>query len=167
MADAGESSRVILIPIDGSDHCDRAFRWYLENMKRDTDCITFVHVIEPVYNTPAIGMTMESPPIPDMTRVMEESIEQGKKLGQKYMHEAKSHKLNAKAFLHVDTKPGSSLVKAISDHKANVILMGNRGLGAIRRTFLGSVSDYVLHHAHIPVVIVPPQEKQVRNYYFV
>ncbi|CAH8855444.1 unnamed protein product [Trichobilharzia szidati] len=159
MAGDSGSGRVILIPIDGSEHCERAFRWYLDNMKRETDCIKFVHVIEPVYNTPAIGLTMESPPVPDMTRVMEESIDAGKKLGQKYMHEAKAHKLTAQAFLHVDTKPGSSLVKAISDHKASVILMGNRGVGAIRRTFLGSVSDYILHHAHIPVIIVPPPEK--------
>nr|CAX78030.1 Universal stress protein [Schistosoma japonicum] len=98
--------------------------------------------------------------MPDITQVMEISIENGKKLGQKYIHEAKSYKLSAHAFLHVDTKPGSSLVKAISEHKADVILMGSRGLGAIRRTFLGSVSDYVLHHAHIPVVIIPPQDKQ-------
>ena len=31
--------------------------------------------------------------------------------------------------------------------------MGTRGLGTVRRTILGSVSDYVLHHAHCPVCI--------------
>nr|CAX70903.1 Universal stress protein [Schistosoma japonicum]CAX70904.1 Universal stress protein [Schistosoma japonicum]CAX70907.1 Universal stress protein [Schistosoma japonicum]CAX76043.1 Universal stress protein [Schistosoma japonicum] len=160
MVNESEYSRVILIPIDGSDHCDRAFRWYLENMKRDTDCIKFVHVVEPAYNIPTTGLTMDLSPVPDMTQALEASIASGKKLGQKYIHEAKSYKLSAHAFLHVDTKPGSSLVKAISEHKADVILMGSRGLGAIRRTFLGSVSDYVLHHAHIPVVIIPPQDKQ-------
>ncbi|KAK4470028.1 hypothetical protein MN116_000059 [Schistosoma mekongi] len=160
MVSEGGCSRVILIPIDGSDHCDRAFRWYLENMKRDTDCIKFVHVVEPVYNIPTTGMTMDLSPIPDVTQVIEASIKSGKELGQRYIREAKSYKLNAQAYLHVNTKPGSTLVQAISDHKADVILMGNRGLGAIRRTFLGSVSDHVLHHAHIPVVIVPPQDKQ-------
>nr|CAX71802.1 Universal stress protein [Schistosoma japonicum] len=159
MVNESEYSRVILIPIDGSDHCDRAFRWYLENMKRDTDCIKFVHVVEPIYSTPSIGLA-DNYTMPDITKVMEISTENGRKLGQKYIHEAKSYKLSAHAFLHVDTKPGSSLVKAISEHKADVILMGSRGLGAIRRTFLGSVSDYVLHHAHIPVVIIPPQDKQ-------
>ena len=34
-----------------------------------------------------------------------------------------------------------------------MIVMGTRGLGAIRRTILGSVSDYVLHHTKIPLVI--------------
>lgn len=34
--------------------------------------------------------------------------------------------------------------------------MGSRGLGTIRRTILGSVSDYVVHHANVPVVVCPP-----------
>ena len=34
-----------------------------------------------------------------------------------------------------------------------MIVMGTRGLGTVRRTILGSVSDYVLHHAHCPVII--------------
>ncbi len=31
--------------------------------------------------------------------------------------------------------------------------MGTRGMGTIRRTLLGSVSDYVVHHAHCPVTV--------------
>jgi len=31
----------------------------------------------------------------------------------------------------------------------------NVGLSAIRRTFLGSVSDYVIHHSKVPVLICP------------
>ena len=42
--------------------------------------------------------------------------------------------------------------------------MGTRGLGKIRRTFLGSVSNYVLHHAHIPVIIVPKKHWQSSCY---
>jgi hypothetical protein len=32
--------------------------------------------------------------------------------------------------------------------------MGSRGLGALKRTFLGSVSDYCVHHCECPVAIV-------------
>ncbi|VEL28591.1 unnamed protein product [Protopolystoma xenopodis] len=158
----GAILRNILIPIDGSEHSDRAFVWYIENLKKAGDCVHLIHVIEPVYTTPAVGLAMESPPllVDDMTRVMEESIESGKKLGQQFMRKAKEFGVDSKAFLHVDTKPGHALVKSSIDHKADIIVMGNRGLGTLRRTFLGSVSDHVLHHSHIPVVVVPPNEKR-------
>ena len=38
---------------------------------------------------------------------------------------------------------------------ADIIVMGTRGQDAIRRTFLGSVSDYVIHHSQVPVIVVP------------
>lgn len=55
--------------------------------------------------------------------------------------------------------PGERICKAADDHKADLIVMGTRGLGVLRRTILGSVSDYVVHHAEVPVTIVPQRKK--------
>ncbi|KAL5111129.1 hypothetical protein TcWFU_000267 [Taenia crassiceps] len=151
--------RNVLVPIDASQNCEMAFSWYLENLKTDNDLVLFVHVIEPVYSSPAVGLSMESPPIllDDMTRVMEESIISGKKLGQKYMKLAKEAKLSYKAFLHIDTKPGSAIVRSAAEHKAELIVMGSRGFGAIKRILLGSTSDYVVHNSNVPIAVVPPK----------
>ncbi|CAG5127185.1 unnamed protein product [Candidula unifasciata] len=37
--------------------------------------------------------------------------------------------------------------------KADLIVVGSRGMGKIRRTILGSTSESVLHHSEVPVLI--------------
>ena len=56
-------------------------------------------------------------------------------------------------------KPGQVVVKTAADEGANLLVMGTRGMGMVRRTILGSVSDYVVHHAHCPVVICRHADK--------
>lgn len=54
-------------------------------------------------------------------------------------------------------KPGSVVINVAQEEKADIIVMGTRGMGKIRRTILGSVSDYVVHHATCPVVVCRQQ----------
>ena len=54
-------------------------------------------------------------------------------------------------------KPGEAICNAVKESEADFVVMGSRGLGTVRRTILGSVSDYVLHHAHLPVIVCPKQ----------
>ena len=51
--------------------------------------------------------------------------------------------------------PGAVICDVADQKAVDLIVMGSRGLNAIRRTFLGSVSEYVLHHAHVPTTVVP------------
>lgn len=40
-------------------------------------------------------------------------------------------------------------------HKENAtyVVMGTRGVSKLRRTVLGTVSDYVVHHIHCPIIV--------------
>ena len=58
--------------------------------------------------------------------------------------------------VHAD-KPGEGIVRIAEELNADLIVMGTRGEGALRRTITGSVSDYVLHHTTVPVLICPPK----------
>ena len=50
-------------------------------------------------------------------------------------------------------KPGHVITDIATEENAVLIVLGTRGMGTIRRTIMGSVSDYVVHHAHCPVVV--------------
>lgn len=45
-------------------------------------------------------------------------------------------------------------LEEISAH-ADVLVLGSRGWGAVRRIAVGSTSDFVLHHAACPAIVVP------------
>jgi nucleotide-binding universal stress UspA family protein len=50
--------------------------------------------------------------------------------------------------------PAGEIINTAREVKADLIIMGSRGLGQIGGLILGSVSERVLHGAHIPVLIV-------------
>ena len=55
--------------------------------------------------------------------------------------------------------PGEVIVKVSEEENATLIITGTRGMGQIRRTFMGSVSDYVIHHSHVPVLVCRHKEQ--------
>ena len=50
--------------------------------------------------------------------------------------------------------PVSGIVRVAEREKADLIVVGNRGVGGPKEVFLGSVSNGILHHAPCPVLIV-------------
>jgi nucleotide-binding universal stress UspA family protein len=54
--------------------------------------------------------------------------------------------------------PAEAILNAAKD--ADLIVVGARGAGGFSRLLVGSVSSQVAHHAHIPVLIVPPADRK-------
>jgi len=50
--------------------------------------------------------------------------------------------------------PGEALCRTATDEQADMIVMGSRGLGAVKRAMMGSVSEYVVRNSGLPCVIV-------------
>ena len=49
---------------------------------------------------------------------------------------------------------GVKIVEEATKHNVDLIVVGSRGLGGIKSFLLGSVSNYVLHHTDIPVLVI-------------
>ncbi len=51
-------------------------------------------------------------------------------------------------------RPADEIVRYAAESEADLLVMGSRGLGALREFALGSVSHKVLTHAKCPVLVV-------------
>lgn len=59
----------------------------------------------------------------------------------------------------IEGDAGRSIIDAADDAGADLIVMATHGRSGIVRMALGSVADYVVRHAHRPVLLVrPPHE---------
>ena len=50
--------------------------------------------------------------------------------------------------------PDAEIVAQAEEVGADMVVLGSRGLGVMRRALMGSVSDSVVRHAHCPVMVV-------------
>lgn len=60
--------------------------------------------------------------------------------------------MSARLRSHVG-RPGEVVCHFAVEEKAAFIVIGARGVSALKRAVLGSVSDYILRHAQCPVVV--------------
>uniref|UniRef100_A0A7S4DLY4 UspA domain-containing protein n=1 Tax=Lotharella globosa TaxID=91324 RepID=A0A7S4DLY4_9EUKA len=105
-----------------------------------------------------------------------EKVKQGAhKKGVKYLEKCKD-RFESKGVKSVDAKvllahPSKSVKTLLCEYadklKPDVIVCGSRGMGYMGRTFLGSVSDYLMHNVKCSVMVVkevdvpkPPAEEK-------
>ena len=58
--------------------------------------------------------------------------------------------------------PADGIVQVAEEAEADLIVMGSRGLGGIKRALMGSVSDSVVRHAHCPVLVVRNEHRHTQ-----
>ena len=140
----------ILLAIDGSDESKLAAQAATE-LSRETG--SEVHVIY-VLPTPAqlIGHHLYSDEI-------RESLIGGAERDAETFLKEQAEKVSSDGGKVADTHfrsgdPDKEILRAAEALGVGLIVMGSRGLGAVSRALLGSVSDSVVRHAHCPVFVV-------------
>ena len=49
---------------------------------------------------------------------------------------------------------GEGICRIAHEEEADLIVIGSRGLGKVKRALIGSVSEHVVRHSGIPTVVV-------------
>jgi nucleotide-binding universal stress UspA family protein len=62
------------------------------------------------------------------------------------------------AHLKMNESRDEAIVHLAEEIDADLIVIGSRGFGGLKRALLGNVADSVVRHAHCPVLVVRPSE---------
>jgi nucleotide-binding universal stress UspA family protein len=137
---------MIVVGIDGSEGAARALRFAAQEASlRGTDLR-----IVAVWNVPAAyyaGEAMAPIPVDEFERSMRSAAE-------RQVDECLAEHPGLESHLIV-TEGTPSQVLVEKSERAEMLVVGSRGLGGFRGLMLGSVGQQCAHHANCPVVIVP------------
>lgn len=140
-------TRKIVVGVDGSATARRALEWAAaEAVQRDATLVV-LHAwkIPPLaYGASGYGTLADRD---ELARAAAETL-------QNQLDRSDLPRLTQPPqSLIIEGPAGEAILDAAKD--AELIVVGSRGHGELTQLFIGSVSQHVLHHARVPVVVVP------------
>ncbi|XP_053376412.1 universal stress protein Slr1101-like [Mercenaria mercenaria] len=141
--------RTVVIAIEDSEHSSYAFDFYVDNVHKPGDRIVLVHVPEYSSVITDSSLLTNTEILAELLKVTEEKTQE---LVEKYALKMEELRVSGSVKQQTGT-PGKAIVEAVKEERADLLILGSRGRGFIRRTFLGSISDYCLHHCNVPVIV--------------
>ncbi|KAK7479284.1 hypothetical protein BaRGS_00029454 [Batillaria attramentaria] len=157
---AGEDKNVI-IAYDGSPNAEYALDWYVKNVYRPGKHVVLFHVPEIHVITQTSSWT--SPVTMDprtVAALLQEEQNRVQNDLEIFADKLRSLSIGGKVKSVAASKPGEAIVEEANESHAELVVAGTRGLGKIRRTLVGSVSDYLVHHCNCPVLVVKIPKNQ-------
>jgi nucleotide-binding universal stress UspA family protein len=137
----------ILVAVDGSEHSAAALRTAAQLAGEEHARLTVLTAVPPA---PAFAQITAAgaAALADAAEVMGDA---GKQIRAQV--EALPHDLSVTSVVaagHAD----HVILERLRDGNHDLLVMGTRGLGRVGSALLGSVSQAVLHHAEVPVLVV-------------
>jgi len=120
----------VLVPTDGSDNALQAVNYALALAKENPKTQVIILSVIPPFAETRAGIALEK---------------------------ARNAFINAGLTVQTELlegEPADTIIKYAQEQKMDNIIIGQRGLGALKSMVLGSVSQKVLHNANIPVTII-------------
>ncbi|KAI8853320.1 hypothetical protein BC829DRAFT_486917 [Chytridium lagenaria] len=167
---SGTSRRIICIAVDGSEHAKRAFEWAMSNLVHTPSDDTNVKDQVILLNCRKYYATSPFKSLDAMGELSLESSMQNSSWFDNLEEVAKqeSHDLLKKfgavvldanvpcRAIALRGDPREEILAKANEVGADVIVCGTRGMSALKRAMLGSLSTHLIHHAHCTVTVVKP-----------
>ena len=140
----------IVVGTDGSETAAEAVRQAIDLAKLAGATLSIVSAYAPVDQRKVKDQQRDAPadvqyeigPREDVNLVLDSAAADARKEGI----EVQTHP--------VEGDPGEAILKVAEETKADLIVVGNKGMTGARRFLLGSVPNNVSHHAPCSVIIV-------------
>jgi nucleotide-binding universal stress UspA family protein len=148
--------RAVTVALDGSEHARRALAWLMALPLPAGMRLQLVGVAEPQhYPSSAPGILRET------LRTAVAAIDAERRAAAEKECAAAAESVPARDIVvdvNVQTgRPTDVIVRESQESDSDLVVVGARGLGALERLLLGSVSEFVLRHARCPVLVVRPR----------
>jgi nucleotide-binding universal stress UspA family protein len=138
----------VVVGVDGSPSSRAALRWAVNQAALTGGTVDAVMATE-VPETGVIGGFGQTPAEVDDEKVTAEAAQRA--LDAVISEEVKADDRNRVRARVFQGHPATALLQAADG--AELVVVGQRGLGSFTRALLGSVSEHLVHHANCPVLV--------------
>ncbi|MCL6570058.1 MAG: universal stress protein [Bacillus sp. (in: Bacteria)] len=140
----------ILVAIDGSEHSLEALK-EAASIAEAFHCKIILLNVQPSFHMIHTRLFINEELIKEY---QEELFDNATKAAIQLMDE---HKMDYELLKGIGD-PTQQICKLAKELDVKYIVMGSRGMGIVRGTALGSVSNGILHEAQVPILIIPAKK---------
>jgi nucleotide-binding universal stress UspA family protein len=137
----------ILVPVDGSPYSLKAVETAAELART-----------KPQASLVITAVAMQIPELEEGVYIAEKMRAQAQTALAKAKDVAQGNGLSVESVLLTGVSPAEEIVRAAKDQKADLIVLGSRGLAGKTTSFLGSTASQVVAYAPCSVLVVKSQD---------
>ena len=155
--EAASAVRRFVVGFDGCPNAERALEFLSSLEPGWGSRVVLVNVVEPVSTPRSVGRLPSSVRAHlhrEVTALNEQRYQQAQATVAAGAARLERSGWTVKSEVRVGD-PLASLLKAVAEHRADVVVLGARATGGLERALLGSVANGALNRSPVPVLLVP------------